>query len=87
MRDLLDLQSVALKYSESANNILIEATASEEFLQIANWLTELQERREKDCEHEIFSIKNEKIDSGFMCRKCNKFFREFFGTLNLEKEE
>jgi len=87
MKDLLDLQSVALRYSEDADNVLIEPIAKDEFLQIANWLTELQERREKDCDHEIFPIKNKEIDSGFMCAKCYKFFREFFGEFNLEKEK
>jgi len=87
MKDLLNLQSVALRYSEDANNLLIEPIAKDEFLQISNWLTELQERRDKDCDHEIFSIKNKKIDSGFMCAKCNKIFEKFRGTLNLEKEK
>jgi len=87
MKDLLDLQSVTLRYIEDADNLLIEPIAKDEFLQIANWLTELQERRAKDCDHELFSVKNEKIDSGFMCAHCKTVFKQFFGKLSLEKEE
>jgi len=34
---------------------------------------------ENSCEHELISIKNEKIDSGFMCVKCSKLYREYVG--------
>ena len=33
-----------------------------------------------ECEHELISIKNEVIDSGFMCVYCGKLFKEYTGT-------
>lgn len=84
-----EVQYILNKYQDLLDNefSLLNDTTEFEARTIVSLMHELKERRAKDCEHEIFSIKNEKIDSGFMCAKCKLVFRQYFGTLNLEKEE
>lgn len=31
------------------------------------------------CDHELVSIRNKAIDSGFMCVNCNRLFKEYTG--------
>jgi len=84
-----EVQYILDKHQDLLDNAfaLLNETTTFDVRLIVNLMHELKERRAKDCEHEIFSIKNEKIDSGFMCAKCNLVFQQFFGTINLEKEE
>ena len=35
----------------------------------------------ESCDHELISIKNEVIDSGFMCVHCNQIFKEYKGVI------
>lgn len=78
--DMLDIDRVVRRMEMmSEMNILVDPEYTKECLQIFAWLTELKERRLKDCECELISIKNEKIDSGFMCIHCGRIFAEYQG--------
>jgi hypothetical protein len=61
----------------SKDRVFVDPEANKEYAQLSSWLKELKQRRLKDCECELISIKNEKIDSGFMCIHCGRIFGEY----------
>ena len=78
--DLLDIDKVICRMEKLSDpNILVDPEYTSECKQVFTWLKELKERRDTDCTCEIISIKNEKIDSGFMCIHCGRFFAEYQG--------
>lgn len=59
-----EIQYIIDKYQDLLDNeftLLNEKTEFDTRL-IINLMYELKERRAKDCEHELFSIKNEKLE-------------------------
>lgn len=78
--DVFDINRVISEYDMlSRDKIFIDPDANKEYDQLSKWLKELKERRLKDCECELIPIKNEKIDSGFMCVHCGRVFGEYRG--------
>lgn len=60
------------------NDYIKDDDAFESFL-ILRLLKELKERREKDCNCELISARNEVIKSGFICIHCGKTYAEYTG--------
>lgn len=67
------------KFELFCNSNYTDVEFKQEYEQLILWLRELCKRRNEDCEHELISIKNQKIDSGFMCIHCGKIFGEHKG--------
>lgn len=69
------------KYTDLLENplSLLNEEAEEETTILRDLLIQFKQRREKDCDCEIISAKNEVIKSGFVCIHCGKVFKEYEG--------
>ncbi len=70
------LKSLITFYSEMCASPFVEEEFTEQHMMTIDALNELIERREKDCEHEIISIDNEVISSGYMCIHCGLLLKK-----------
>ncbi len=83
MKDILRINQVIdhIKAMTSLNDIPVYFLS-----QICIWLEELKTYRSANCEHEIIPIKNEVIDSGYMCVHCGKLYKEYIGPCLTTKD-
>ncbi len=70
------LKSLITFYSEMCASPFVEEEFTEQHMMTIDALNELIERREKDCDHEIIPMKNEVIDSGYMCIHCGLVLKQ-----------
>ena len=78
-------QELIDEYQKVIDTVEISPDTAAVYMFIVEGLQELLERRSKDCEHKLVSIKNEKIDSGYICIYCGHIFQE--ATPNEVKEK
>lgn len=67
------------KIKGSTNELLFDEKEKQDKINLINLLTELKMRREKDCNCELISAKNDVIKSGFICIHCGKLYTEYTG--------
>lgn len=63
-------------YDELSSSELIQREYAAKYLLTEECLRELLDRRKKDCDHEIISIKNEIIDNSYMCIHCGLILKQ-----------
>jgi hypothetical protein len=77
------LKSIIRRNEKLIESILTDVEFKHEYEILNLFLNELLNRRNKDCDHILIPMKNEIIDSGYICTKCGKVFEEYIGVFNV----
>lgn len=77
------LKSIIRRNEKLIDSILTTDEFKHEYEILNLFLNELLDRRNKDCNHTLIPMKNEVIDSGFMCTECGKIFEQFQGVFDV----